>query len=531
MGMGTDKTKSVLVRVPGGPLSLDDLQPSLPMAATASILQWAGHETQIRDFGTLETMERYIPASLQELSQDLSKNLIADGEICPAETWKERRKVKSILKRLHEQRQVVWTEIAGELTSLKHLDFISFFISNASDLEAAEFMSRQVQRMRPRLKTIAMGPYFYSQAHQAVEPSRHFHAVFVGRPDQSMALLADRIHDTARWTDVPHLAFADGTRLCVTESCPTLYPEDLPLPAYDPETYPALANRRKVMMFTLEDVRSVNGDATRRGCAKTAETVCKEMGLIRNAYGVRAFHLSGTHTETRPARNLAYEILSKGIQIRYTRDMHVATTDRATVTALSTSGCLGGAFQIDTGSQRLMDRYYGHPFTVTDTEQAIRHSKFSNLYTILNLTYPSSEDDYHTESETLRLIERTLPHAVHLCPPNPANNSAASHDRRPTLLQRHKVPKALRVDEGQFKRAVAQRNVPVRMRAPWVLMAELAGYHGQEKEFVDQFTHHLFSGNMEALHETLSNLNRSAGDTPHRLALKPFTSFPDVVGN
>lgn len=529
MGMVRQKTKSVLVWVPGGAFSLDALQPSLPLATTASILQWSGHETQILDFGTLETLERYIPKSLHEFSQLLPQSLIKNGEIYSADTWKERRKVKSVLKRLHEQRRIVWDEIATELTSLKGLDFIMFLVTNESDLEAAESMSRHVQRMRPRLKSIAMGPYFYSRDYQTVEPSQHFHGLYVGKPDQSLAILAEHIHDQARWADIPHIAFADGARLCLTENKPTTYPEDLPIPAYDPETYPALKNQTKAMVFTLEDLRDVNGDETGRMRLKPADIICKEMGYIRNAYGTRSFHLSGVHNAVPHARNLAYEILSRGIQVRYTRDMHVATTDRAAVAALSTSGCLGGAFQVDTGSQRLLERYYGHSFTVSNTEQAIRHSKFSNLYTILNLTYPSPEDDYHTESETLRLIERTLPHAVHLLPHDATSYNGAGN--RNTLLKRNRIPKALRIDTGQFKHAIGERNVPVRMKAPWVMMAEMSGYHGQEKEFVDQFTHQLFSGDLDSLYETMAQLNKTARVKPHGIAMKPFTSFPDVVGN
>jgi len=63
------------------------------------------------------------------------------------------------------------------------------------------------------------------------------------------------------------------------------------------------------------------------------------------------------------------------------------------------------------------------------------------------------------------------------------------------------------------------------------MMAEMSGYHGQEKEFVDQFTHQLFSGDLDSLYETMAQLNKTARVKPHGIAMKPFTSFPDVVGN
>ena len=81
----------------------------------------------------------------------------------------------------------------------------------------------------------------------------------------------------------------------------------------------------------------------------------------------------------------------------------------ALFSGLKRAGCVAVEFQLDTGSQRLLDNVFGRGLKVSYAEKVAAAAHEHGLGVHMRLTYPTPEDDYHTRAETLRIISRTRP--------------------------------------------------------------------------------------------------------------------------
>jgi hypothetical protein len=136
------------------------------------------------------------------------------------------------------------------------------------------------------------------------------------------------------------------------------------------------------------------------------------MWRIGTLFGARAFHFTGEAAPASHVSAVAHELMRRGMSTIYTRASSISHAVPATFPALYSSGCVALSFPIDTGSQRLLDTYYGRDFTVTDVERILRCTRSIGMQAIAGFTYPAPADDYHTRAETLRIIERNKPHAA-----------------------------------------------------------------------------------------------------------------------
>lgn len=513
--------RSLMIKVPSCPFSLDVLRPNRRLAQFAACLNASGHETTILDYGTIEMLERLYPLSLRATAPSLVDELHVEESAPSFDTLLAQWELQGHPEALLKHHQQVWQECALEIAEDKALDVVVFCVDSLEEQRIVESMITVLRAHCPRLSIIGMGSQFIQHPEQlphAVEP---YDCVYWGNMATPFVDMVDTLDRREDWPTLPFIAFHDDVRFTMThqESCL----RETPLPDYSAATYPALHEARKLLFFEIEDC-PVQG-------IPCTERTLSEIQLLQSLFDAQAFQFTGSDAQHLHAESLARTLLDRHINIRYTRECHVQSTPNSTVPLLPASGCYSVDFQIDTGSQRLLDRYYHHPFTVTQVEQTLRACKFSNLHTVMNFSYPSVEDDYHTFMETLRLAERCKPNSVVVGIPAQVHKPLSDLKTRFEVEPTYRASAEIQDEHTALLQAFQERGIPSHITPPLALMAHLAGYRGLEEEFMHQLMYQLMSGDALGLNVLLKQLNRSICKVPNTVTFTPFTPLQQVVGN
>lgn len=564
------KTRSVLVHFPGSPFTLQNLTPNRRLATLAGALIEAGHETVIRDLGAVGTLEQLFNEKLRKAAEPIADRLFVNSPAGPTTGFPGLRQWKALDRVLHARQEELCATVASEFGRMKGIDFVAFDMETASDAGVTVSIATRLAENAPSLRLLAVGPFAERHGELLARTTDVFDCVCAGEAESSVVEWAENLGRPAVWEQIPNLAcvWRDNVRV---SSRPRDSATSLPSPCYSPDVYPALLNSEKLKLFDVEDSRGCSGmcygcEQPSRGGngvrVKPAAVVYGEMANLTELYGARAFCFSNPGSSLLQMEALACEILSRGRRIWYCRTGQIRHMDTRVLPTLRASGCRAMSFRVDTGSQRLLDDYYGRDFGVTQAEHLLGGCKLSDIHTAACFTYPCPADDYHTRAETLRLVERTRPHAASVSLPEFAPASAwgrhptefgfALDERRylrgvirgsrsctsslrhwrafPYSMNTRSWAQAIRENRG-LCREIAALGVATSVSAKQALMAQIAGYEGCEEEFATLLRHQLFVGDVVSVADTVKSFNREACAPVNTMTLKPFTPVLAAVGN
>ncbi|HQE83736.1 MAG TPA: hypothetical protein PLM14_12115 [Candidatus Hydrogenedentes bacterium] len=413
------KSRSILVRFPGYPFSFEALMPDHELASTAACLLAEGHETVIRDFGTVGLVDRLFPETVRGAVSEIADRFLDFSPVSPLRAlhllWQLRA-----ADRAFQTRQVsCCEELAEKLAETEKVDFIALKIDVADDLHSAILLAKRIRQHNAKVCLLAFGQAAGLYGWQLVSSTGAFDGVCVGDPEVGITALADNIRHRDRWPSLPNLIFPGTDRPCHTEQefAPDL--DALPEPVYDPDVYRALRNNRKLKLFPIEESRGC--DNTCSDCPKSTQDgglrlrspgrVMSHIQRIVASHGVGAFRIVGAGGSMAHAASVANDILECGSKVAYSRAGNLASANPALLKVLKASGCVSLSYRVGSGSQRLLRDYFGQNAGVSGIESLLRSCKDAGLIALARFTYPTPADDHHTRAETLRLLERARPDA------------------------------------------------------------------------------------------------------------------------
>ena len=522
-------TRSVLVRITGTPFSLNDLRPDTRLATIAARLRAAGHETTILDFATRTTFESLYPEHLRDQAATSARAHggrhtasfdLEDGASTPIQ----------LPKPLADHQTEVWEAIGEKIAARRDFDFVLLSMAKPKDVTATAAVVKRVRAMMPRMTIAACGSVFDADPDLISKALKWYDAVCLGTDATWLAGLAENLGSPKALRSIPNVAYLDGARFVVTPPDRSDHGTEAASPSFDLDVYPSLALNEKIHLFDLDETVAVAGpEGTSATYLKPPETLLKEIQTLTIS---RAFHLRGCLPQSDHTAIIARALLSRNIRIQYSREANISAMDPATISAMSASGLTGVDVRIDTGSQRLLDTHYEHPFCVTDVEEAMRRSKISSLFTAMRFRYPIPEDDHHTRAETLRIIERCNPHSALIELPRSAHESA----HRGLLFQEfrpfaNRARKRAEEENRVLRSEVQELGVPLDIPARVAFLAALSDFHGREVEFVDTMRRDLLHGDVGTIAARIERINEKAAAPAKTFQLKPFSPMQDAVAN
>jgi len=410
------KTQSILIRLPGYPLSLKALMPDRDLASVAGSLLADGHDTVIRDFGTVGLIDRLYPAEFQSTASRIVDRLFngatARNPLILLHTlWQ----VRSADKAFAARQAQCCDELAATFADEGKVDFIAIKMDAPDDLRSGILLAKRIRQHSPGTTLLAFGEIASLYPTRLIEESDAFDCICVGDPELAITCLADNIHDRERWTDLPNLVFRNNEETCYTKREYIHDLDALPRPVYDDDVYRALRNNRKLKLFSIEESRGgscqcaacsqiLNGGNVRlRGTA----SVISQIESLAGRFGAHAFRIMGHGSPDSHIQATAHAITSRGLRLAYSRSTHETSIGTPAFAALKASGCVSMSFDIGSGSQRMLRDYFQKDASITGIGRMLNACHSHGINTLAHFTYPTPGDDRHTRGEIMRLIQHT----------------------------------------------------------------------------------------------------------------------------
>lgn len=514
----------VLLYFPAFPYNIDVLRPSLPLASLAAALIRDGHRAQIMDLGTVETFERLFPHELRSPLLKAAESLFKEDRGRDASPLSVRWKLRGLTRCVHSHQEVIASEIGDELCARRELDFLALRVNKPSELAHSLWIAQRVRERKSDCTLIAYGPGVSTNSRGMRRLARVFDCILPGESPEGLCRIIDTIHKREAWMCVPGLILGGRGHSRVAPAGPPLDPLPMSHPAYAPQTYSSLGNATKVKVFDLEHIIvNSNSGSTMTGPrmgAKSVAMIAEEVVRLKRMYGAHAFHFLGSAAFSKDPEMLALEFLHRRFPIRYSREAHIAGMSARAISSLKASGCHAITFRVDSGSQRLLEEYFNHPFSASQAERVLRTARFMDIHVSALLTYPTDVDDYHTKEETLRIVKRTRPHSVQLEFPSTARKKQSTRLRNTAERE-----------QGLLRKSIEASGVSTRLSPQMALMAALCDYKSRENEFCSQLMYQFFTGDVIGVATTVELINRNACTPSHALSYGSGFPHENVVGN
>ncbi len=302
-----------------------------------------------------------------------------------------------------------------------------------------------------------------------------------------------------------------------------------PLPAYEPAVYPSLYAGGKLHQFT------VSGNTKR---------MVAEINHCQRLVPAKTFHVDD-RGGLNAARDLASEVMGGRLDIWYSRRLRPGHGAEGIASLLEASGCRCVDFPLMSGSQRLIEDFFGMTHGVSPSRASLRACRSVGIFASLEVVYPCPWDDHHTRAETLLFIDQTLPDAVkadfpelrhgvrwtdapeefgfQIAPGGVARWAVAcdapqflpAPSTRPYRMGGGRREDADR--DSLLAEARARGAVPD-MTAQEALVAKVAGWEGREQAWKRNFDRALATGDFAGLSDYIKAFNRHAGRSARKSA-------------
>lgn len=537
--------KALLVSMGGAPVTPSYFMPDNGLAGLAACLLEEGHDVEVIDLNTVETMDRLFPKELK-------------GE---AKTLVQQRKERRVLndrdieqygafeRKLEHHRTNEFDKMGNELA--RHAakvgaELVGFKLWSGDGWTGSLQMAKAVRgAMGDKVLIIGGGSQvdFYSDVLFSQAEGGIFDALSIAEGEPTIVALAEHIEHGLAIEQVPNLLLPGNpvirTAIKRIESLDTL-----PRPCYDEAVYPQTGRLR---VATFEETRGcphkcafcahpLKAGSNRRDCPP--ERVVEDMQWLQQEHGFRGFKLGGSYTPSEYLRQLANRIIDQQVRIPFCSYGRISDAKEADFELYHRAGCEALFFGLESGSQIILNRTIKKGHKVSDSIRVLKSARAAGIYVLASTIFPNPGENEETRRATLETIEEINPNAVPLMYPVPLPHSKwfAEPDKYgfqiddPEQLKKELVGYKVRVvlpfsywdslsfkidhkPFGQFAKETEAFAEDIRKRGPLVpnsdeivLFARLAGC--SSSSLLDQMRDAMLTGDIAATASIISRVNR-----------------------
>ncbi len=315
-------SKGLLVTCGGYPYTPSSLFPDNGLATLAAVLQAAGHQARVWDLNTLSVMERLMTPQLRDEMRKLLPLFQQVGRD-PEATRFARGVDARMSAHMQREAELMAAELVGEVARGGY-DWVGFKLYMGDGLRNSVRMAERLRAACPGVKVFAGGPQVDLVGAALFERTAAFDAVAVAEGEPAIVALAEWVDGRRRADEVPNVLWRDGTRCRATLRVDDL--GELPLPAYDVDTYPAMAGDEKLRILTYDESRGcpyscafcihASKSGVRRR-VKPAERIVDELTALRRLHDTRGFRFAGSATPFGTMADVSRALTERGVDLLY----------------------------------------------------------------------------------------------------------------------------------------------------------------------------------------------------------------------
>jgi len=263
-----------------------------------------------------------------------------------------------------------------------------------------------------------MGPYISCYGASALNNFATMDTGITGDLLSALLALSENIHASESWGRIPGLIFHN--RSGITCSQKNVHPTRNVLPpefaAFSEQNHVRIRQGQFALYPLSFTCNCTPGYGLKRGATrplqKSVQHLLDEMHFLNKYYGAGAYHIEATHVSGASFERLADTLLANNFMAIYSLGSLTEPFDTSVADRLFASGCRAVGFRIPSGSQRLIEDFYGCEMSVSAIRATLRRCKTAGLFTVAHLHYPCPQDDYHTRAETELFLQACRPDGV-----------------------------------------------------------------------------------------------------------------------
>ncbi len=301
--------------------------------------------------------------------------------------------------------------MAAYLTSFE-AKIIGFYTICNSFLTVVQ-LAQRVRRSDPRVKIIFGGPHATLTAEHCLNAFSFLDVVCLGESENSiLPLIRAMIHGNDL-SDVPGIAYRQGSAIVRTPCCPLIEDDELgKYTVFDHGPDYSLAPER----MALEGGRGCPYGCTfcstsmfwgRRFRIKSVQTLVAEMDRFHELYGTTDFSIQHDIFTANRAhiQEFCRILIDRGRPYRWRCSSRVDVLDEELVGNMAKAGCDQMYLGIETGSSR-MQRIIKKNLKLDDAERCIGWLTRAGIYTTSSFIYGFPEEREEDFQETLSIMEK-----------------------------------------------------------------------------------------------------------------------------
>lgn len=409
----------LLINFAGYPYAPNSLMPDNGLATLAAVLLQQQKQVEILDYCTVSTVRRLMPDGITAPLTRLWDTL----RLPPRGMAGHLKQLGALptLYRFERLRQQALaravTEIGGEIIrkiKAEGIDAVGFKLWNGDGLEGAGSMARAIRRECPHVRIFGGGPQVDIFMERILAAHEVFDALVYGEGEETIRALAEIGGDRDAWAEIPNLVFQRDGRIHITPERRVMNLDDLPLPVYDPDRYPAMRGDEKIKIIVIDESRGC-----RNRCAfcihpvkshqqqrvKSIPRLMREIDDLMTTYGWQTFRFAGSCTPYALLNDFAAAVGRLDRKPVYATFAHIRDSAVADFDKIRASGCVAMFFGIESGSQRILDGLH-KGVQVPDIAPTIERARRAGIFTVGSFIFPAPGEDAASEQETLNLLTR-----------------------------------------------------------------------------------------------------------------------------
>jgi len=542
-------SRVLLVSYAGYPYTPSSLMPDNGLASLAGALQEAGHEVRVLDLGTVETLARLFPEKLGRKVRPLAEKLFLRGE---ALSWWEKLRFLKAGAELdrHQSRETlrIARDIVREAEEFG-AEFLGLKLWNGDGFTGSVKIAELARDGIPGVRILGGGPQVDYFGRHILDYTNAFDALVAGEGERILPQLVDAMSQGRDWHSLSGVIWREG-RTTVQGRPPQALEclEELPLPVYSADAYPALRGDGKLKIGVVDESRGCPNRCAfcihpiksgGKWSLKPPARVIAEMRRAMEGIGTRYFIYSGSNTSARVAVGIAEEIVRLGLDVRYGCFGHVRGIARADFDLLRRSGCRAIFYGLESGSPRVLDRAFHKELDLSLAERVLRETMQAGITAIASVIFPAPFEDAQSRAKTLAFLQRVRPDSVPvtipgMIPGTPWERQPEKYGfekaRRKDLWEyaltykikllyppslwkplpyrlNGKSSKQLFGECEEFIRELEAAGLLTNVPHEMVLMAEALGEGDDLKGFRDRCRARFLSGDVEAIQDMVGRIN------------------------
>ncbi len=405
---------ALFISYPGEPINPTTFLPDNGLASLAGSLIQEGHSAHILDYGTIQLLKDSLPEGVKPALQELfdKKNSNSFGKA-------EERKILEIDRQIEEHRydlvDRIGKSIVGEISG-KNIDFVGFKSWMGDAYPALDQLTGIIKKTFPEMPIIVGGPQVTSFGEIMAKDLKNVDFLCYDEGELTVVKFAQYLGGKSMLKDIPNLMYVRDGRLVRNENHVVSDLDDLAMPVYDPEFYPATRGNEKFNMMVIDESRRCyyrcpfcieSSKVKGRWRPKSAKRVVSEIKHLNEKYGIGLIRFGGQMTPGNLMEDISRLVLDEGLDIEFSSFSHISTMKDADFKLMKKAGLYSLFFGVESGNQEILSTTLGKKTNVQDIEYVLKRAHEAGIYTVASLIYPSPGDDEQTLNDTVNMLVRS----------------------------------------------------------------------------------------------------------------------------